>query len=268
MLYNNCNGGEDMAKRRRKWDATVYQRFIREGRGQGSGVNYKPWITIQDFASRGMVSRVKGKTTGRIHHLMSNYETNLFFLLDWSDNVTDIREQYPLSNLSDIIAIAEKAQIRYPFDPISGFPYVMTSDFCIETPFGTETISVKLSSELVKPRVREKLEIERRYWQSQGIKWRIVTENEIDVSKARKIEWLAQAKNLADFGMNDDIQGKCLLFFVEAFPHYLGLLDALFLETEKAFGLCAGMGVNVYKHLAYHKQIHIDIHAPIMATSA
>jgi hypothetical protein len=257
-----------MAKRRRKWDATVYQRYIREGRGQGSGENYKPWITIQDFASRGMVSRIKGRTTGRIHHLLSNYETNLFFLLDWSDNITDIREQYPLSNLSDIITIAERAQIRYPFDPVSGFPYVLTSDFCVETPCGTEAISVKLSSELIKPRVREKLEIERRYWLSQGIEWRIVTENEIDVAKSRKIEWLAQARNLSDFGMNADMQNKCIAFFAAYYPLCIESLESLFKEIEQRFGLSAGMGLNIYKHLAYHKQIHIDIDAPIKALAA
>ena len=48
------------------WNATVYQQFIREGRGQGSGMEYKPWVAIQDFASRGMVSHVKGQTTGRL----------------------------------------------------------------------------------------------------------------------------------------------------------------------------------------------------------
>lgn len=257
-----------MAKRRRKWDATVYQQYIREGRGQGNGEKYKPWITIQDFASRGIVSRIKGRTTGRIHHLMSNYETSLFFLLDWSDNITDIREQYPLSNLSDAIAIAEKAQIRYPFDPLSGFPYVLTSDFCIETSCGMEAISVKLSSELLKPRVREKLEIERRYWLSQGIKWRIVTENEIDVAKSHKIEWLAQARNLTDFGMNDDTQNKCVAFFIANYHLYMDSPESLFTETEQRFGLSAGMGLNVYKHLAYHKRINIDIHAPVRAMAA
>lgn len=257
-----------MAKRRRKWDATVYQRYICEGRGQGNGMNYKPWITIQDFASCGMVSRVKGRTAGRIHHLLSNYETSLFFLLDWSDKVTDIREQFPLLNLSDAIDIAERAQIRYPYDPASDFPYVLTSDFCIETSFGMEIISVKLSSELTKARVREKLEIERRYWLSQGIKWRIVTENEIDVAKARKIEWLAQAKNLDDFGMDDDIQIQCVAFFIASYPYHSEFLEDLFLEMEQKFGLCAGMGLNVYKYLAFHKRIHIDIHAPIRAMTA
>ena len=195
-----------MAKRRRKWDASIYQRYISEGRGQGNGAEYKPWITIQNFASRGMVSRIKGQTTGRIHHLMSNYETSLFYLLDWSDNVTDIREQYPLLNLPDVVEIAEKAQIRYPFDPKSGFPYVLTSDFCIETLNGTEAIAVKASAELTKPRVCEKLEIERRYWASQNIKWRIITEREINMTKARNIEWLAQARSLSNFGMSDSVK--------------------------------------------------------------
>jgi hypothetical protein len=250
-----------MAKHRRKWNFTVYQRYIREGRGQGVGSEYKPWITIQDFASHGMVSRIKGQTTGRIHHLMSNYETSLFYLLDWSDSVTDILEQYPLSDLPEVVKIAEKAQIRYPFDPISGFPYVLTSDFRIETPNGTEMIAVKPSSELAKPRVREKLEVERRYWTSHNIKWRIVTEHEIDMNKSRIIEWLAQARDLADFGMSISVQNECMAFFTVSYPHYLDFLERLFLETEQKFGLSAGMGLNVYKHLAYHKRIHFDMNA-------
>ena len=252
-----------MAKRRRKWDADVYQQYMSEGRGQGSGAEYKPWINIQDFASNGMVSRVKGQTTRRIHHLMSNYETSLFYLLDWSDDVLDIREQYPLSNLPEAIEIAEKAQIRYPFDPASGFPYVLTSDFCIETPDGVEMIAVKPSSELVKARVREKLEIERRYWVSQKIKWRIITEFEIDISKARNIEWLAQSRNLLDFGMDTELQNRCTDFVLLNYPKYSECLDKLFSETEQKYGLEAGMGMNVYKYLIYHKLIKTDIDIPI-----
>ena len=252
-----------MAKHTRKWDATVYRRYIREGRGQGNGAYYKPWITIQDFASRGMVSRVKGRTTGRIHHLMSNYETSLFYLLDWSDEVTDICEQYPLLDLPKAIEISEKAQIHYPYDPVSGFPYVMTSDFCITTPNGIETIAVKPSSEIVKPRVQEKLEVERRYWANQEIKWRVVTEREINQTKARNIEWLAQANDLGDFGMAVCVQIECTSFFVTAYPQHVNSLERLLSEIEQEFDLDAGMGLNVYKHLAYHKRIHIDVDSVI-----
>ena len=160
-----------MAKHRRTWNNATLNKYLREGRGQGIGANYNPWIQIQDFPSLGMVSRVSGTTTGRIHHLMSNLELSLFYLLDWSDDVRDIREQYPLVDINQAIDIAEKADIRYPYDQKSGFPYVLTSDFYIETKQDAMVISVKSSSELGKPRVREKLEIERRYWTMRGIEW-------------------------------------------------------------------------------------------------
>ena len=103
----------------RNWSETAYRRYLREGRRQGAGMDYKPWLTVRDFPSLGVVSRVKGWTTGRVYHLMSTLETKLFYLLDWSDDVIDIREQYPLLNIKEIIEIAEKAQIHYPYNHAS-----------------------------------------------------------------------------------------------------------------------------------------------------
>ena len=201
-----------MAKRTRIWNENIYRRYIREGRGQGAGANYKSWLTVRNFPSLGVVSRVKGQTTGRTYHLMSTHETNLFYCLDWSDTVLDVREQYPLSDLTEAIGIAERARIRYPYDNKSGFPYVLTSDFYIETTNGPVVISVKPASELDKPRVLEKLEIERRYWKTQNIKWELITEREINQMKSRNIEWLSQAKDLTQFGLTAMQQAQCINF--------------------------------------------------------
>ena len=57
-----------MAKRKNNWDANKLDRWIKEGRGQGEGENYKSWLTIQDFPSMGRATRVFGWTTNRIHH--------------------------------------------------------------------------------------------------------------------------------------------------------------------------------------------------------
>ena len=112
--------------------------------------NYKPWIQIQDFPSRGIVSRVKGRKIGRVHHLMSNLEIEYFYLLDWSEKTQDIREQYPLEDLTTAISIAETAGIRYPYDKASGFPYIMTSDFLITTRNGLAARAIKPTKELKK----------------------------------------------------------------------------------------------------------------------
>jgi hypothetical protein len=244
-----------MAKHKRVWNNTVYSKYVREGRGQGMGADYKPWIVIQDFASKGMVSRVAGTTTGRVHHLMSNLELRLFYLLDWSDEVLDIREQYPLSDLSAAISVAERESIRYPYDTASGFPYVMTSDFYLETRQGTSVLSVKPSAELSKSRVREKLEIERRYWSERGIGWSVVTEHEINATKAANIEWLAQAKDLSVFGLSDYAQNACAEYFMEHYNDGRSTLADVLDEIESAFSLTAGMGLNIFKHLAYRKRI-------------
>jgi len=244
-----------MVKYKRAWSHSTFKKYLREGRGQGVGANYNPWIHVQDFPSLGMVSRVSGTTTGRIHQLMSNLELSLFYLLDWSDDILDIREQYPLVDLSQAIEIAEKANISYPYDSQSGFPYVLTSDFYLETKQGTAVMSVKPSSELGKPRVREKLEIERRYWIMRGVQWSIMTENEINRTKASNIEWLAQAKDLTVFGLSKSMRDKCCEYFLESYYASCHHLAVLFETVEIAFGLITGMGLNIYKHLAYWKQI-------------
>jgi len=247
-----------MAKHRRKWNESIYRNYLREGRGQGAGASYTPWLLVQDFPSKGMVSRVQGTKTGRVHHLMSNLETSFFFILDWSEDVLDIREQYPLLDLRQIIEISEAAQIRYPYDQQSGFPYIMTSDFYIETINGPVAIAIKTSSDLENPRIREKLEIERRYWRSQNIKWKIATEKEINVAKARNIEWLSQAKDLGCFGISKELQVSCCLYFKARYTCGV-LLYELFKEIETEFNLAPGAGLNVYKYLAYWKRIEINV---------
>ena len=250
-----------MSKYNRNWNEKIYRRYISEGRGQGAGAKYQPWLTVRDFPSLGIVSRVKGRKTKRVYHLMSTLETNLFYLLDWSDDVLDIREQYPMLNLKEVIEIAETAQIHYPYDNKSGFPYVLTSDFYVDKINGAVVISVKPVSELKNQRVREKLEIERRYWNAKNIKWEIITEREINHTKARNIEWLAQASDLTRFGMVDEqyqeIYGEFLvkqLHFSENKP-----LHELFTETEQFFKLKKGAGLNIYKNLAYRKKIAVDV---------
>jgi len=189
---------------------------------------------------------------------MSNLETSFFFILDWSDNVLDIREQYPMLDIRQIIEIAESAQIKYPYDHKSGFPYIMTSDFFIETLDGPVIVTVKTTSDLENPRTREKLEIERRYWQSRNIKWSVVTENEINTTKAKNIEWLTQAKDLEWFGIPKHMQESCILYFGTHYGCNVNLGELL-TEVEMEFNLTAGAGLNIYKHMAYRKLIEFDI---------
>ncbi len=120
-----------MAKRNRSNSPDRNEARLKDGRGQGRGVNYKPWLRIQDVPSRGLASRVRCWKTDREHHLMSNLETGYFYILEWSQSITDIREQYPLLPLEETQEIAEQCGFAHPTDPATKQHVVMTTDFLI-----------------------------------------------------------------------------------------------------------------------------------------
>lgn len=255
-----------MAKHKRVWNEHQYRKYLAEGRGQGIMDDYKPWIQIQDFPSQGIVSRVKGHKTGRVHHLMSNLELEYFYLLDWSDKTQDIREQYPLENITETISIAETAGIRYPYDKASGFPYVMTSDFLITTGNGLVARAIKPTRELEKTRVREKLEIERRYWQHQGIDWKLVTENEIPRTKVRNIQWLYSGEDVHDLIPDVEQFCQCKEAFMELYDKGSYPIMVILLYIESDFRLEAGSGIAVFKVLVCENQITLDLNKEINLT--
>lgn len=255
-----------MAKHRRVWNENQYRKYLAEGRGQGNMDDYTPWIQIQDFPSHGIVSRVKGRKTGRVHHLMSNLELEYFYLLEWSDKTQDIREQYPLENIEEAISVAEAAGIRYPYDSSSGFPYVMTSDFLITTENGLVARAIKPTKELKKARVREKLEIERRYWKRRGIEWRLVTENEIPKTKVRNIQWLYSGQNLHDLIPDDELCNRCKETFVELYNRGSYPIMVILTYIEHDFKLKAGSGIAAFKSLVCEKKIALDLNKEINLT--
>lgn len=59
----------------------------KQGRGQGAGSDYKPWLTVRDVPSEGRSHRVFGHLTQRTHHLLSDLELATFLLLQWRPSV-------------------------------------------------------------------------------------------------------------------------------------------------------------------------------------
>lgn len=172
-----------MSKRNFGMTASKIAKRIKEGRGQGIGSSYKPWLYIQDVPSLGRSHRVKGHKTTRVHHLLSDLELRYFVILDLATGVIDIREQYPLLNLDETKMIAESLGVKHPQDPDSGDFIVMTTDFLItRRENGQEILSartIKYAQDLESERVIEKLEIERVYWKHKGVGWSVITERDI-----------------------------------------------------------------------------------------
>jgi hypothetical protein len=108
-----------MGRPSQAWTEEKIQKRLADGLGRGIGNDYTPWLTVgRSTPSVGTSNRTGGRTTGRLHHFLSDIERNAFLLYDWAENVVDIREQFPLDR-GETRAIAEAMGGRHPVYPRS-----------------------------------------------------------------------------------------------------------------------------------------------------
>lgn len=257
-----------MAKRTRKLDI---DKLLKEGRGAGVGAEYKPWIKIQDVPSLGRSTRLKGIKTGRQHEFLSDMEKNYFYILEYSDSVTDIREQYPLLSIEETLTIADELGIQHPKNPKDGEDIVMTTDFLITKEVQGKTINVartvKAKDMLMNKRVIEKFELERVYWERREIDWGIVTEEEIDKVLAKNISFFHSYYNLEELDSFADIAEAefedLILEYVRRIVDAQTSVREVASLFDKDMNLQKGTGIAIFKHLLAKKIIFTDLLEPI-----
>lgn len=246
-----------LSKRQTGWTEQKIAKYYKQGRGSGELSAYKPWLTIQDVPSKGRSHRPKGWKTNRIHQLLSDLEFYYFCLLEWADNVIDIREQFPL-NRELTLNIAETKGIKHPTDPKTNTPIVMTTDFFITVRKKDElrylVRTIKYENELNSERQIEKFEIERAYWEDQGVSWGIVTEKEIPVTVVDNIKWVH--KSYFDEDANDKEINNQLLY---ALSRQEGSIISALNEFDEEYKLEKGTALSIFKWMLARKIIKINI---------
>jgi hypothetical protein len=262
-------GGAPVAKRKLEGGCATTERRLNEGRGNGHGKDYKPWLRVQDVPSQGLANRVPGSTTGREHHLFSNLEYDCFLVLDWEESVIDIREQYPLLPLEETLALAEEIGIRHPTYPGSEDPVVCTTDFLISIQRGRrivdEAIAAKPFQKLAGVRVLEKLELERRYWEKRNSPLHIITEREIPMTLVENLKWLQPYQNLqalSPLTADDVTQIRACL---ERYLSGLETLSKVAQRTDDRLGLTPGTSLSVARYLLASRLWRADLSEPLGA---
>jgi hypothetical protein len=230
------------------------ERWIKEGRGEGSGADYKPWLRIQDVPSRGRSHRVKGWRHGRVHHLLSDLEANIFYTYEWSLSVLEIREQYPLLPFEETLSIAEELAIKHPCDRKTGHPTVMSTDFVLTIKQGTRTVfharQAKYSSELDKPRTLEKLEIERRYWERRNVDYGIVTERDLLMVLVHNIKWLHPRYDVPSFSnLTKETINEIATVLTQMVLHEDAALRKITSDCDSRLKLSNGRSLSIARHL-------------------
>jgi len=269
-LQARQGGVKDMAKRKVEWTQQKYEKFLKEKRGQGEGEDYLPWLNIQSFPSLGRVSRVFSNKTGRIHHFLSDIQTNVFYIYSFMDYVIDIREHYPLLSINGLLGNLDKYGLgKYNnYNNQDKPPTIVTTTFLITTKskdgeIGYIARSVKNSNELDRKHVIEMMELQRRYWDAKNIDWGIITQKEINKTRAKNIEWA-----LSSLYDNDDETESLTPTIQDSLENEL--LDRLknassqpvrdiCIELEKEYDLRAGEGILLFRRLVAKKKILIEM---------
>jgi len=199
--------------------------WLKDGRGQGHGRHYKPFIQVtrQDHASIGQSSILPNQFIGRQHHLLSTLERQVCLQNLAQSAVIDLREQYPMWPFEHANPLAELFEYRHTPWPCTepststgtvalakemGFchqkfvglkiPYIYTADQLVTIHLPNQhptlvAISVKYWSDVRPKKVRRKLfrkfRFERQYWRSLGIPWLLLTERNVNVQVCANLEW-------------------------------------------------------------------------------
>jgi len=257
-----------MGKRKRITSAKSIKKHIAQGRGSGRLAQYNPWLHIQDVASRGLVTRIRGWKSGRVHHLLSLLELRCFYTLDWRPEVVDIREQYPLLPLEETRAIAADLGIKHPTDPRSRHPVVMTTDF-VTTVFVEETdvdeaLCLKYQADLDSERTLEKLEIERLYWQVRQVERKILTERDVSKVLAKNIEWVHAYRVLEDFcSLSQLAAAKVIAALIKEVSVRNRPLRRITSDTDEQLKLDPGTSLAIVRYLIATRRWHINMNDSI-----
>jgi hypothetical protein len=180
-----------MAKSKYTQSDEKYAKWFKEGRGQGTFENYKPWLTVFDVASHGRSHRIPSFKLNRIVTCFSDIEAARVYQLEHDTSVIDYHEQYPLCR-EKTLEIASRPEVNFAHPNDKGFNIVMTTDFVVRYADKTEAEQIKPSSERKKERVIQKLKIEKSFWDDEGIKFRTKTEKDFPLSLKKNLQWLHQ----------------------------------------------------------------------------
>lgn len=257
-------GGQEVQLRGRRFATEAdLNRHISNGLGSGAGASYKPWLRVQDVPSIGHSRKVQGVKVDRIHHLLSNLENAAFLAFEFSEDVVDIREQFPLLPRTNAQSIANTLGIRYPSYFKTSLPIVMTTDFLLtvreaDGSYKQVACAVKYTKDLEDLRTVDKLQIEKEFWNSQGVEWSIVSEEQFTINLINNLGFLRKFASIPRSLVQANL--------VEEFLRSLKNCDGHEWKTSEALRRIASSlfisyqdAKQLYLHLIWVKRIKIDL---------
>jgi hypothetical protein len=244
----------------------VRERLIRQGRGQGRGADYQPWIRIGEFPNRSNSFRVQSPLTSRTHHYLSNLEYRHHLLCEYLGNVIDIREQYRVHPITETLALAHELGIAHP--EFGGHARSLTTDALLTIDDGHRrwqlARNLKYSRDLADARTRENLEHERQAWIARGTPWELLTEHDLPEVLGQNLRWPRAWNKDGREAPSADLQRYYLEILSEqSFSRPLGMVID---RVAGQLRIARLLAIHVFRYLAWHRLLEVDLYTPLHLT--
>lgn len=168
-----------------------YQKWIKEGRGQGRNEDYKPWLNVREVPSHGLSVRMPSLKARRVLKLFSNNEFFSALMGEHHPYVIDMREQFPLAP-EQTRAIANQKNFPHPLSQDGDM--VMTSDLLVDFAGWHVPRIVIQAKPFEKAKqheaTRRKLIIEKEYWDSKNVPFYIFHDQMFPRDVRKNLNWM------------------------------------------------------------------------------
>lgn len=248
---------------------SVENKIKRWEKSVSKGNGHIPYIKTQDIKSNGSKNRSPDfENPGRDRDYLSVNESLYYLMLMFNPRITWIKEQYPLLPWERAQYMAKELNLRYPTYPYtSAVPIVMTSDFYCGTIFGGEVVySIKDRREFLDPKkkinVENKQKIEKLFWESQGVNWYLILDNQIKTPFTQNLEQIVTGMILSP-----------PLSFI--FPRWLNTLKQFLPQFGKQYladvieklaevsEIAYEESISCFHHAVWHRHLSINLQSPI-----
>ncbi|MEO2278844.1 TnsA endonuclease N-terminal domain-containing protein [Pseudoalteromonas pernae] len=238
---------------------------------------YEPYLTVRDVNKIGRRHWIFCSRQQREVHLLSDGERRAYDILLAMKGMISVMEQYAL-DLDDTLEIADSLGFIHPRNYKTREVVVMTTDFVVDRVINgvkqRQAYTFKYANQLFedankeeqKPaawRTWQKFEIERLYWESREVEYRIITEKHATKELSWNIQFCEPCRGLT-------VPDELLSAFIEAI--YATWLAA---PTQQLQVLCASVAqtidvepkvaMKLFKFAVYHGYLPIahDAHLRI-----
>jgi len=242
------------------------QTAVSRGIGLGEGAAYQPWIKTTSFGSKGTCSNFIGIKIRRPFHFLSSKEATNFLLEERNPENVDIQEQMPIFDIQTTMRLCAEFGVEHTHQ--GRFPTPFTIDFVltkrIDRRRASFARSIKTAEDLLKPKVKSRLNIEYQWSAEVNLDWASVDTREFTPELLSNLRFIRQW-----FVDRYEPRPEASARFAEAFQHGFELGTPLEELIHKAASRTRlSDGVSLFRYGAWSNLIRVDLRRPISLDSS